>query len=142
MELLEREQELFAVVRNMLPASREELAEALVPYDVKPSGVAGVVRHLRKSGYAVSKRDGLYRGADQLDEHELKLLEHRYYSYLATLSETAGAQFPSERHAEIARMCAIAIDGLNAEAKRARRAITLQSRIERDRRELAELVAS
>lgn len=86
-ETLEIDHEALVVIRTSLPASQEELAMML---DIAASRVPGAIRKLRQSGYAVKKDKGVYRGADQLDEHELAVMEHREFAYSATRSDGRG----------------------------------------------------
>jgi biotin operon repressor len=138
-ETLDIDQETLAVIRSSLPASQEELATTL---DVASSRVPGVIRKLRQSGYVVKKDKGIYRGASQLEEYELAVMEHRDIANLATRAATAAMQFPTPGRAEAARLYAEELERLDAEIGKQRRARTLQGRIARYQQELEALSVS
>lgn len=138
-DTLEINDELLAVLRTSLPATQEELAVAL---DIAASRVPGLIRKLRRSGYPVHKDRGTYRGADQLDEHELAVIEHRQIAYEATATATTAAMFPTPGRIEAARLLAEERARLEAEIGKHRRVRTLEERRARIDRELAELAAS
>jgi biotin operon repressor len=131
-----QEHEALVVARNTLPASTEELAQAL---DIAPSRVAGLIRQLRKSGYPVKRESGIYRGAAQLDQHELAIMEHREISYCASRFATVAAMFPSEERTIIAQALGEQCEALEAKVKVHRRANVLHKRIDKAQRELEAL---
>lgn len=140
METVEREAEQLAVVRNMLPASQAEIADALSEQGIK-TGVPGLIRKLRRTGAIVIKREGIYRSGDQCDEHERLVVEHRECSYLATRAATAAAQFPSESLSAVARFAAERRVQLDGALKKDHRRTVLLAQIERRERELEALSA-
>lgn len=138
-ETTEITDETLAIVRNMLPATGEDLALAL---QIAPSRVAGVIRRLRKSGYPVKSDHGVYRGASQLEEYELAIMEHHEVKYTVSRWTSTAAMFPTPERVEIARLLAEDLDRLEAEVGKHKRLQIIDKRLAALTRERAELVAS
>jgi acetolactate synthase regulatory subunit len=128
---------LTEILVATLPATKEDLVQALLAHGVRPGTIAELVRLARQGGQVIVRQDGVYHTDATADRVTLLVDEHRKIKTLATQAATAAGMYPTPGRLQAAQVYAGELAQIDRSYRLTRKEQSLERKLARDQEELA-----